>query len=171
MNFYHAFEMSPVPEPARDAEAPEPFRGIYGMPMFITVPTPDLASSSQFWQRALGFIELFSIPEQLIHLRRWAFQDVLLVPAEQAKDSSPAMSVSFACVLRETDQIVSRCESLRPGCVTGPTDTSWNSVDVEVITPENVRVIFTAAKPLDPHSEQAKNLAAVGIEVPDENRA
>ena len=36
-----------------------------------------------FWTEALGFFPLFSIPGRLVHLRRWAFQDVLLVPAPQ----------------------------------------------------------------------------------------
>jgi hypothetical protein len=43
-NYYNAFEMSPVPAPGVDAVAPEPFRGIYGMPVFVTVPTRDLAA-------------------------------------------------------------------------------------------------------------------------------
>jgi hypothetical protein len=37
---------------------------------------------------------------------------------------------------------------------------------VEVITPENARVVFTAAKPFDPASPEARNLAAVGITPP-----
>ena len=37
---------------------------------------------------------------------------------------------------------------------------------VEVTTPENVRVIFTAAKPFDPNGEQADNMERVGIRVP-----
>ena len=42
MSTFNAFEMSPVPAPSEDAQPPEPFRGIYGMPMFVTVPTSDL---------------------------------------------------------------------------------------------------------------------------------
>lgn len=80
-DFFKAFEMSPAPAPDPDAVAPEPFRGIYGMPMFVTIPTQDLNASTDFWARDLGFIELFTIPDQVVHLRRWAFQDVLLVPA------------------------------------------------------------------------------------------
>lgn len=82
-DYYNAFEISPVPTPGPDAVAPEPFRGIYGMPAFVKIPTGDLAASVDFWTRGLGFIELFTIPGSLVHLRRWAFQDVLLVAAEQ----------------------------------------------------------------------------------------
>lgn len=36
--YYNAFEISPVPAPGPDAVAPEPFRGIYGMPAFVNIP-------------------------------------------------------------------------------------------------------------------------------------
>ena len=81
-DYYNAFKISPVPAPAPDATAPEVYRGIYGMPMFVTVPTSDLGASVDFWTRGLGFIELFTIPDRISHLRRWAFQDALLVPAD-----------------------------------------------------------------------------------------
>ena len=169
MSTFNAFEMSPVPTPSEDAKPPEPFHGIYGMPMFVTVPTSDLDVSVDFWTEALGFFSLFSIPGRLVHLRRWAFQDVLLVPAPQEPSSAPgpAMSVSFACVLPQIDEIAAACEQRRPGSVTGPRITPWNSSEVEVTTPEGVRVVLTAARPLDPDSEQADNLRRVGIEVPE----
>jgi len=164
-NYFSAFEMSPVPVPAADAVAPEVCRGIYGMPMFVTVPTADLAASADFWIRGLGFIDLFSIPGRLTHLRRWAFQDVLLVADPEAGEV-PAMSVSFACVLSQIDELAVACEEVRPGCSTGPKQTPWNTVDLEVITPEKARVVLTAGRPFDPDSEEARNLAAVGIKAP-----
>src|SRR5699024_1751725 len=147
------------------AMAPEPFRGIYGMPMFVTIPTHDLNASTDFWVRSLGFIELFSIPEQLVHLRRWAFQDVLLVSAstDAGTTETSRISVSFSCVLNELDSVAEACRSAVPEQVTGPYDTPWNSRDVEVSTPEGARVVFTAAKPFDPESTEAKHLASVGI--------
>lgn len=169
-DYYNAFEMSPVPAPGPDAVAPEPFRGIYGMPAFVTIPTEDLAASVDFWVRGLGFFELFGIPGTLVHLRRWAFQDVLLVPVASDPEETPAMSVSFACVLSQVDSLVEACRALRPNSVDGPRDTFWNTRDVEVITPENTRVIFTAAKPFDPDSQEARNLAAMGINPPDTAR-
>ncbi|QJU54058.1 VOC family protein [Herbiconiux sp. KACC 21604] len=160
--YFDAFEVSPVPVPRVDAVAPEPFRGIYGMPAFVTVRTGDLKASVEFWTRGLGFFELFGVPERLVHLRRWAFQDVLLVPGE-TDATAPTMSVSFACVLSELDAMVERCREVGTGRVGEPHDTPWNTRDVDVITPENTRVVFTAAKPYDPASEAAQNLAAMGI--------
>ena len=49
MSTFNAFEMSPVPAPSEDARALGPFRGIYGMPMFVTVSTSDLDASVDFW--------------------------------------------------------------------------------------------------------------------------
>lgn len=158
--------MGPVPLPALDAVAPEIYRGYYGMPMFVIVPTVDLDASKDFWIRGLGFIDLFSVPWQLVHLRRWAFQDVLLVPAEHI-DEAPSMSVSFACVLSQIDELAARCEELVPGSASEPRVMPWNSLELVITTPENTRVVMTAARPLDPASPEAANLRAMGIEVPD----
>lgn len=165
-DYYNAFEISPVPEPVPGAVAPEPYRGIYGMPMFVTIPTNDLVAAEKFWCEGLGFFNLFSVPGRMVHLRRWAFQDVLLVAAESA-DALPAASVSFACVLDEIEPLAAACEVVAPGSALAPRHTPWNSVELEVHTPENMRVIFTAAKPFDPASQEAKNLAEIGITAPE----
>ncbi|MFC3986699.1 VOC family protein [Streptosporangium jomthongense] len=170
-DYYDAFEISPVPPPGPDATPPEIYRGIYGMPMFVTVPTSDLAASVDFWTRGLGFIDLFTIPGQVTHLRRWAFQDVLLVPTG-APQTPSTVSVSFSCVLSQLDGIAQACTTLVPGCTTGPRQTPWNTVDLEVVTPENTRVILTAARLLELGSDEARNLEAMGIPLPKEgNRA
>lgn len=165
-DYYNAFEMSPVPAPGPNAVAPEQFRGIYGMPAFATIPTADLTASADFWIRGLGFFELFSIPGTLVHLRRWAFQDVLLGSAQSVPPQPPAVSISFACVLSQIDSLVETCRALRPNSVEGPRDTPWNTRDVEVITPEGARIVFTAAKLLDPDSQEARNLESIGITAP-----
>lgn len=164
---FDAFDVSPVPPPGPDAVAPPPFRGIYGMPMFVSLPTADLAASVDFWAEGLGFFELFAIPGRMVHLRRWAFQDVLLVAGETPA-SAPAGSVSFACVL---DQIEPLVEALRlVGAEVHPHDTPWNTRDLEVVTPENARVVFTAAKVFDPSTAEGRSLQAVGIGRDDEGR-
>ncbi|KAB2372840.1 VOC family protein [Actinomadura montaniterrae] len=157
--------ISPVPVPAPGVQPAEIYREIYGMPMFVTVPTGDLAASKDFWIGGLGFVDLFSVPDRVTHLRRWAFQDVLLVPGEPA-GAAPAVSVSFACVLGQIDEIAAACEKLVPGCASGPVDKPWNSVELEVVTPENARVVMTAARPLDPDGPQAAWMRDAGIEVP-----
>ncbi|GGU15370.1 VOC family protein [Nocardioides albus] len=171
-DYYDAFEVSPVPLPGPDAVAPEPFRGIYGMPQFLTVPCADLAVSTDFWVRGLGFIDLFNVPGQVVHLRRWTFQDVLLVPAgpDFTEPTTPsATSVSFSCVLNQIEQVAESCRAIAPDSVVGPRDTYWNTRDIEVITPERTRVIFTAAKQYEATSQGARNLDAMGIPAPSES--
>jgi len=165
-DYYPAFDISPVPTPTLDTAPPEVYRGIYAMPMFVTVPTSDLAASADFWIRGLGFIDLFTVPGNITHLRRWAFQDTLLVPSGRSPEV-PLVSVTFACVLSQIDEVAAACEELLPGCTTGPRQTPWNTVDLEVVTPENTRVILTAARPLDPHSAEARFFESAGIELPE----
>ena len=75
-------------------------------------------------------------------------------------------SISFASVLGQLDELVERCQELAPGCTEGPHEMPWNSVDLTVTTPENARVVMTAARPLDPHSPQAVTLRELGFEIP-----
>ncbi|MEL4503651.1 VOC family protein [Luteococcus sp. H138] len=134
------------------------------MPMFARIPCPDLAASVDFWTNALGFFELFGIPGQLVHLRRWAFQDVLLVPGPAASPSG--LQLSFACVLSQLDEVADACRSFPDANVQGPTDMPWNTRDLTVTTPEGTRVVFTAAKPLVAGSAEEAGLKDVGIVAP-----
>ena len=77
------------------------------------------------------------------------------------------MSVSFACVPGQIDQIAARCEELLPGCTSGPREMEWNSIELTIITPENTRIVMTAAQPIDPHSARADRLRAVGLKIPE----
>lgn len=165
MNLDDLTYRSPVPVPALDAAPAEIHRGIYGMPMFLSVPTADLPASVDFWTRGLGFVDLFSVPGQLTHLRRWAFQDVLLVPGEPPKAVPPA-SLSVACVPSQVEEIRAACESLVPGSTSAAQRTPWNTLELQVRTPENLAVTLTAALPLDPRSAEAGYLRDLGLDVP-----
>lgn len=163
---------SPVPLPSLDAAPAEIHRGFYGMPMFCVAPTRDLDASRDFWIEGLGFIDLFTAPGQLTHLRRWAFQDVLLVPAEGpgavgAVGADHPMRVSFSCVVSQIHEVAARCERLLPGSTEEPRVMPWNSLELTVVTPENTHVVMTAARPIDPKGPQAAHLRSIGIEVPD----
>ncbi|MFE5337564.1 VOC family protein [Isoptericola sp. NPDC056573] len=155
--FFPAFSIGPVPRPGPGVQPPEQFRGIYGMPMFVNVPTADLEASTDFWVRGLGFFELFAAPGTVVHLRRWAFQDVLLVPATPAAEAGP-LSVSFSCVQGEIDEIAAACERVAPGSASGPRLQPWGTLDLEVVTPERTRVVMTAARPWDPAGPEAQTV-------------
>ncbi len=167
-DYFDAFEMGQTSERGMQAVAPEVFRGIYAMPAFVTIPTRDLTASTDFWVRGLGFVELFSNPGQVVHLRRWAYQDVLLVPSTAAAPVEvPAMTVSFSYVLSQLDEVAEACAALSPGSVTGPRDTPWITRDIEVITPEGARVVCTAPREFDLDSQEARDLLATGIPAPE----
>lgn len=165
---FNAFDISPVPD-GPDAVAPDPFLGIYAMPMFVKIPTRDLRASTDFWVRGFGFVDFFSIPGQIVHLRRWAFQDVLLVPAEDDAVLSAASTVQVfvSCVLGQLEFVAEACRELSPGSVTGPYDTAWRTRDISVVTPEGAQVTFTAATPFTPDSDVGRDFASVGIFAPD----
>ncbi|WP_426185333.1 VOC family protein [Microbacterium sp. TWP3-1-2b2] len=167
---FNAFEMSPVPD-GPDAVAPDPFRGIYAMPMFVKIPTRDLQASTDFWVRGLGFIDLFSVPGQIVHLRRWAFQDVLLVPSDDdaVPTAASTVQVFVSCVLSQLDSVADACRAMSPGSVTGPYDTAWRTRDITVITPEGAQVTITAATPFTPDSDVGRNFASVGIFAPEDS--
>jgi hypothetical protein len=167
---FNAFEMSPVPD-GPDAVAPDPFLGIYAMPMFVKIPTRDLRASTDFWVHGLGFVDLFSVPGQIVHLRRWAFQDVLLVPADDdATPSAPStVQVFVSCVLNQLDAVADACRALAPDSVTGPYDTAWRTRDIAVVTPEGAHVVFTAATPFTPDSDVGRDFASVGIFAPEDS--
>lgn len=164
---YNAFEISPVPDPTKNEPVPEPYRGTYAMPMFATIGTPDFERSTEFWTSALGFVDFFSVPDQVVHLRRWAFQDVLLVPTDGRPAGRGPVSVSFSCALSQIETVTAECERLVPGSVDGPHHQVWNTVDLNITTPEGATVTFTAVKPLDTSSEQAASMAEHGWVHPD----
>ncbi|WP_017614273.1 glyoxalase/bleomycin resistance/dioxygenase family protein [Nocardiopsis salina] len=101
------------------------------MPAFATVETADLDWSAEFWTEDLGFFDFFSVPGQIIHLRRWAFRDVLLVPEREpgAVGGTTGVTLSFSCVLDQVEEIAQACEKLRPACTSGPAKTPWNTVE------------------------------------------
>ena len=46
----------------------------------------------------------------------------------------------------------------------------WITRDIEVITPEGARVVFTAPREFDPNSQEARDLMATGIPAPEDGR-
>jgi len=76
------------------------------------------------------------------------------------------LSSSFATVPSQLDELVARCQELAPGCTDGPHEMPWNSLELTVTTPEQARVVMTAARPIDPNSPQAARLREIGIAIP-----
>ncbi|MBI0145146.1 MULTISPECIES: hypothetical protein [Bifidobacterium] len=156
---YTGASISPVPEPGKDAKPPEPYKGIYLMPMFMCLYSHNLEESEVFWTQGLGFINLYTMPGVMIHLRRWAFQDVL-IRKSGPKAGSPDTemesigSLSVAVTEKQISKIVDACERLRPGSTSAPLRKPWNSLEARIHTPEGLILILTAALAVDKQKAQ-----------------
>lgn len=147
---YAGVSISPVPEPGKGTEPPEPYRGIYLMPMFMCLYSHDLEESEVFWTQGLGFINLYTMPGMMIHLRRWAFQDVLIRKSGSNvggaySDMESIGSLSIAVTEQQIGKIVEICEHLRPGSTSAPARKPWNSLEATILTPEGLALTLTAA--------------------------
>ncbi|CAN5753309.1 hypothetical protein BH24ACT14_BH24ACT14_02320 [soil metagenome] len=127
-------------------------RDIYGMPAFTSLQTNDLAASRRWWTEGLGFIELAVMPgpdgrESLIHLRRYRYQDVLLVGGRPAGTPAPVgISVSFAHAgpLDELAALAERLRQFPGGVVTGPEEMPWFAVQLTATDPDGYTIVLTA---------------------------
>ncbi|WP_297316902.1 VOC family protein [Bifidobacterium indicum] len=156
---FDAAEVSPVPAPGSGDLPDEPYEGIYAMPLFMTLPSNDLEDSVDFWTRGLGFGVIYTMPGTMTHLRRWAFQDVLLV---RKPGTVPADSIGKLSIAVTRDQIggmVEACERLLPGSTRKPRRVPWNSLEAAIRTPEGLKVTLTAALPAD--QDQARRYLQV----------
>lgn len=132
-----------------ESPVPKIDRSIYGMPAFVTLRVRDLAASRRWYVEGLGFIALAEIPgpsgaPALIHLRRWRYQDILLVPAGEA--GAPAASglrLTFSAEGADLDTIVAQARATGGGTVEGPVTTPWNTCDVITHDPDGFEVVFT----------------------------
>lgn len=125
-------------------------RDIYGMPAFVTLIAPDVRAAAAWFTRSLEFIELFAMPPgndpMLIHLRRWRYQDILIRRGEAPDDIGGGIQLSLAADYEELDALAAKV-GVGGAHVEGPTDTSWNTRDLTVTTPEGLRLVFTARRP------------------------
>ena len=152
---------SPVPTPGPGVSAPKVTRDIYGMPMFATLLVVDLKATVAWYTEGLGFINLFTIfgadgTPALVHLRRWQFQDLLVRPSAGNATSGSSLSLSFAAVYDEMEQLAGRARSHGAGHVEGPIDSAWNTRDLITTDPDGHVVIFTAGRP-PMHSDASFN--------------
>ena len=141
--------------------APEITRDIYGMPAFATLLAADVNATVSWYTDGLGFIKLFTIPgadgtPALVHLRRWQFQDLLVRPSAGPVTPGSGLSLGFAAVYDEIEQLADRARSHGAGHVEGPVDSTWNTRDLTTTDPDGHVVIFTAGRSPD-HSDASFN--------------
>jgi hypothetical protein len=135
-------------------------RDIYGMPAFVTLTVPDVRATAAWFTGSLDFIELFAMPPgdepELIHLRRWRYQDILLRRGETAGEPvGDGIQLSFAAVYDELDDLAATARAAGAH-LEGPYDTRWNTRDLTIVAPTGLRLVFTARRP-EPLRDQAFN--------------
>ena len=134
-------------------------RDIYGMPAFVTLIVDDVRAAAAWFTTALDFIELFAMPPgddaALIHLRRWRYQDLLVRRGEDAAAVSGGIQLSFAADYDELEALAAKARG-HGADVDGPADTPWNTLDLTVVSPQGLRLVFTARRP-EPLQDAAFN--------------
>jgi catechol 2,3-dioxygenase-like lactoylglutathione lyase family enzyme len=145
------------PSAASDIEVPVPEidRSIYVMPAFATHRVGDLEASRRWYVEGLGFEALAELPGPsggiaLIHLRRWRYQDLLLVPG-RAPDSPPAQGVrlTFSAHGSNLDELAEQARAVGGGTVEGPSPTPWNTRDLLARDPDGYEVVLTDVLPAE----------------------
>jgi len=122
---------------------------IYPMPSFVVLQVRDLAASSRWYQEALGFQHVFSIPPvgepMLVHLRWAKYADLLLrrelAPSDAAKGLG--ISLNFNLSSGSVDDLANRAREYGAKIVSEPTNQPWNARDFTVQDPDGFRLTFT----------------------------
>lgn len=145
--------------PEASVEVPKPVidLSIYVMPAFVTLSVSNLERSRRWYVEGLGFALLASVPGPsgevaLLHLRRWRYQDVLLVPARHPLAPLPverSIRLTLSAHGTNLDALVASARVIDGGSVEGPTITPWNTLDVLARDPDGYEVVFTSTLP--PH--------------------
>jgi uncharacterized glyoxalase superfamily protein PhnB len=124
---------------------------IYPMPSFPTLTVRDIAASARWYQEALGFQHIFTIPGPtgaplLVHVRWRKYADLLLLKQREPADAIPkgaGITLSFAVVEGRVDDIAERARRYGAELVTQPTNQPWNARDFSIEDPDGFVLTFT----------------------------
>lgn len=127
---------------------------IYPMPSFPMLVVSDLGVSVDFYQDALGFKHIFTMPgpgggPALVHLRWVKYADLLIARPRDGKEipgpKGVGISLNFNLFDHFDGDIDAFAEQTRKkgADVTGPVTQPWNVREVTVIDPDGYRLVFT----------------------------
>jgi uncharacterized glyoxalase superfamily protein PhnB len=150
---------------------------IYPMPSFPMLIVRDLEASSKFYQEALGFEHIFSMPgpggkPALIHLRWLKYADLLIsLPRDGREIPEPrgaGVSLSFQMLERfdgSVDALTEQARAKGANIISGPLDQPWNVRELTVLDPDGYRLVFTAPLNTNLSFDQVIGRAAGGDKV------
>ena len=145
---------------------------IYPMPSFPMLVASDLEISSKFYQEALGFKHIFTMPgpggkPALVHLRWLKYADLLLsIPRDGREIPEPrgaGVSLSFQMLERfdgSVDALAQQAKAYGANIVSGPLDQPWNVCELTILDPDGYRLVFTAPLNTDLSFDQVIGNAA-----------
>src|SRR5687768_6903629 len=127
---------------------------IYPMPSFPTLIVSDLEASSNFYQNALGFKHIFTMPgpggqPALVHLRWIKYADLLLTSPRDGKELTEprGVGISLNFIMSEHfngDMDAFAKHARESGAnVIGPVDQPWNVREVTVYDLDGYKLVFT----------------------------
>lgn len=128
---------------------------IYPMPSFPTLTVSDMEASSNFYQNALGFKHIFTMPgpngkPSLVHLRWTKYADLLLTRSRDGEDLSEHKGVGVSLNFNRFEHLNGDMSAFANHAreyganVIGPIDQPWNVRDVTVLDPDGYKLIFMA---------------------------
>ena len=133
---------------------------IYPMPSFPMLIVKDLEASSEFYQKALGFKHIFTMPgpggqPTLVHLRWIKYADLLITGAPDGRELTDPRGVDISLNFGMFDRFAGDIEAFASHArangarVTGPINQPWNVREVTVFDPDGYKLVFTI--PLNIH--------------------
>ena len=121
---------------------------IYPMPSFPVLIVKDLESSANFYQNALGFKHVFTMPG-LVHLRWVKYADLLLAKPRDGKELHEPKGVGISLNFNLFDHFNGDIDAFANQArenganVIGPIDQPWNVREVTVFDPDGYKLVFT----------------------------
>lgn len=135
----------------------QPQPEFYPMPSFATLTVRDLAASARWYQEALGFQNVFTMPGPggapiLAHLRWAKYADLLLRASRGPADPAfkgVGITLSFAVFTGRVDDVAERARRYGAPLLSEPTNQPWNARDFSIQDPDGFVLTFTQG-PVEP---------------------
>ena len=148
---------------------------IYPMPSFPTLVVKDLDASSDFYQKALGFQHIFTMPgpggqPALVHLRWAKYADLLIARPRDGKELTGPKGLGISLNFNLFDHFGGDIDVLAKYAreygadVTGPINQPWNVREVAVLDPDGYKLIFTVPLNINLAFEQILEEASKELE-------
>ena len=127
---------------------------IYPMPSFPTLIVKDVEASSNFYQSALGFKHIFTVPGPdgqpgLVHLRWVKYADLLITRSRDGKELTEPKGVGISLNFNVFEHFDGDVDAFAKHArenganVAGPVNQPWNVREVTVFDPDGYKLIFT----------------------------